>query len=254
MSLSERPPNDEATEQGAMSMMTRRLWVAGAAALMTGVTSTASAQQAAVPYVRWAELEVDPGKAAGFTAIARENAAATLQEPGVIAFHFAAEKGHPGRLRVLEVYSSRDAYRAHLQSTHFQRFAHASQSAVIVRRLHDVVPVLLGSKRTLNSAAPHVRVAELEIDATRLEAYKTAVTEEIEASIRLEPGVLAIYSLALKDGPTQLRFFEIYADEPSYRKHIESPHFKKYVDTTRSMITARKLIEMESPSIGIKAG
>lgn len=234
-------------------MMTRRLLVAGAPILMISQLSTAWAQQDAVPYVRWAELEVDPGKAVEFMRVARESAAATLQEPGVIAFHFAAEKGNPGRLRVLEIYSSEDAYRAHLRSAHFQRFSQAAQAASTVRRVYDVVPVLLGSKRALNSASPHVRVAELEIDATQLEAYKTAVTEEIEASIRLEPGVLAIYSLALKDRPTHLRFLEVYADESSYRQHIDSPHFKKYVEATKSMITARKLIEMESPSIGIGA-
>jgi quinol monooxygenase YgiN len=59
--------------------------------------------------------------------------------------------------------------------------------------------------------------------------------------------------LALKDRPTQLRFLEIYADESSYRQHIDSPHFKKYVEATKSMITARNLIEMDSPSIGIGA-
>ena len=234
-------------------MMTRRLLVVGAPTLMISQLSTARAQQAAVPYVRWAELEVDPGKAVEFMGVARENAAATLLEPGALALHFAAEKGNPGRLRVLEIYSSEDAYRAHLRSAHFQRFSQAAQAASTVRRVYDVVPVLLGSKRALNSASPHVRVAELEIDATQLEAYKTAVTEEIEASIRLEPGVLAIYSLALKDRPTHLRFLEVYADESSYRQHIDSPHFKKYVEATKSMITARKLIEMESPSIGIGA-
>jgi hypothetical protein len=50
------------------------------------------------------------------------------------------------------------------------------------------------------------------------------VTEEIEASIRIEAGVLAIYSVALKENPAHLRFFEIYADENAYRQHIESPH------------------------------
>jgi len=234
-------------------MMTRRLLMTGAATLVTSVLSPAWAQQAALPYVRWAELEVDPGKAAEFLGVARESAAATLQEPGVMAFHFASEKGNPGRLRVLEIYSSQDAYRAHLQSAHFRRFAQAAQAASAIRRVYDVVPVLLGSKPTLNSAAPHVRVAELEIDATQLDAYKTAVTEEIEASIRLEPGVLAIYSLALGDRPTHLRFLEIYADESAYRQHIDSPHFKKYAEATKSMITARKLIEMESQSIGIVA-
>lgn len=34
----------------------------------------------------------------------------------------------------------------------------------------------------------------------------SCLAEEIETSIRVELGVLAIYSVALKDGPTQLRF------------------------------------------------
>jgi quinol monooxygenase YgiN len=62
-------------------------------------------------------------------------------------------------------------------------------------------------------------------------------------AVRLEPGVLAIYSVAEKDNPARLRFFEIYASEAAYRSHLESPHFKKYVATTKPMIRSRKLIE-----------
>ena len=111
-----------------------------------------------------------------------------------------------------------------------------------------------GAKPQLPAAsrATHVRVAELEIEPTQLDAYKTAVTEEIQDSIRLEPGVLAIYCVALKDQPSQLRFFEVYADEGAYRRHIESPHFKKYVDTTKSMIRARKLFEMTSATLAAR--
>ena len=65
---------------------------------------------------------------------------------------------------------------------------------VTARRSFDTVPVLLGAKPKLPSM-PLVRIAELEIDTAQLEAYKAAVTEEIEASIRVEPGVLAIYSV-----------------------------------------------------------
>jgi quinol monooxygenase YgiN len=58
-----------------------------------------------------------------------------------------------------------------------------------------------------------VRIAELEIDPAQLESYEAAVKEEMEAAVRLEPGVLAIYAVAEKDHPTRLRFFEIYASE-----------------------------------------
>ena len=101
--------------------------------------------------------------------------------------------------------------------------------------------------------SPLVRIAELEIDPAQLEAYRTAVTEEVEASMRVEPGVLAIYSVALKEDPSQLRFFEIYADEAAYKSHLESPHFKKYVAATKLMIKSRKLIETVPVVLGAKA-
>src|SRR3954469_11022537 len=90
---------------------------------------------------------------------------------------------------------------------------------------------------------PYVRIAELEIDPAQLDAYKASVKEEMEASVRVEPGVLAIYAVAEKDNPSKLRFFEVYADEAAYDSHRESPHFKKYVSTTKDMTKSRKLIE-----------
>src|SRR5580693_7607743 len=90
---------------------------------------------------------------------------------------------------------------------------------------------------------PFVRIAELEIDPAQLESYKAAVKEEMETSVRVEPGVLAIYAVAEKDNPSKLRFFEMYADEAAYKSHRETAHFKKYAQTTKDMITSRKLIE-----------
>ena len=99
---------------------------------------------------------------------------------------------------------------------------------------------------------PIVRMAELEIDPAQLDLYKAAVQEEIETSIRVEPGVLAIYAVSIKDDPSHLRFFEIYADEAAYGAHIDSAHFKKYVEITRPMIQSRKLIEMVPIVLGSK--
>ena len=90
---------------------------------------------------------------------------------------------------------------------------------------------------------PLVRIAELKIAPEHLEAYTRAVRKEIEISVRVEPGVLAIYSVAEKADPTSLRFFEIYADEAAYQSHLASPHFREYFETTQHMIMSRKLIE-----------
>ena len=90
---------------------------------------------------------------------------------------------------------------------------------------------------------PLVRLAELKIAPEHLETYTRAVRKEIEISVRVEPGVLAIYSVAEKADPTSLRFFEIYADEVAYQSHLASPHFREYFKTTQHMITSRRLIE-----------
>lgn len=110
-----------------------------------------------------------------------------------------------------------------------------------------------GTVQAQETTTTVVRIAELVIDPAQLEAYKVAVREEMEESIRVEPGVLAIYSVAEKGKPNSLRFFEIYASEEAYRAHIESPHFKKYVAITQPMILSRKLIETQPVQLSAKA-
>lgn len=193
--------------------------------------------------VRWADLEIDPQQWAAFKVASTEHAATALQrEPGLAALHAVSEKEHPERVRVVEVYRDANVYREHLQTPHFLAWKSATESMVTRRTLYDMVPIMLGAKAPL-PAMPVVRVADLTIEPTQLEAYKAAVTEEIEASIRLEPGVLTIYATALKSAPHQLRFFEIYADDAAYEAHIQSAHFQKYVATTKPMISARTLAE-----------
>jgi quinol monooxygenase YgiN len=84
-----------------------------------------------------------------------------------------------------------------------------------------------------DSKEPHVRVAEIEIDPLQLDAYKAAVKEQIEAAVRLEPGVLALYAVTDKENPARIVVFEIYADIEAYKAHLETAHFKKYKVTTQ---------------------
>src|SRR4051794_23795795 len=99
-----------------------------------------------------------------------------------------------------------------------------------------------------------VRIAELEIDSTQLESYKTALKEEIEASIRLEPGVLVLHAVSIKGYPTQIRIFETYANAAAYQAHLQTAHFKKYKAQTERMVKTLKLLETEPILLGSKTG
>ena len=88
-----------------------------------------------------------------------------------------------------------------------------------------------------------VRIAELEIDPAQLDAYRAILAEEQEASVRLEPGVLMLHSVALADSPTSVRLLEVYASRSAYEAHIQSPHFVKYKTLTETMVKSLRLVD-----------
>jgi quinol monooxygenase YgiN len=97
-----------------------------------------------------------------------------------------------------------------------------------------------------------VRIAELEIASAQLDAFKAAIREGIETAVRVEPGVLALYAIADKDNPARITVFEIYTDAEAYRTHLETPHFRRFRDTTDRMIRSRKLSDAVPLVLGAK--
>lgn len=95
-----------------------------------------------------------------------------------------------------------------------------------------------------------VRLAKLEIHPEHLEAYKSALKEEIEDSIRLEPGVIALRAVSEKANPSRITIMEIYAGADAYKAHIASPHFQKYKVGTEHMVKSLELIEVELVLLG----
>lgn len=90
-----------------------------------------------------------------------------------------------------------------------------------------------------------VRLAKLIIDSTQLENYKAALKEEIESSLRLEPGVLTLYAVSEKERPTHITILEIYADTNAYKAHLKTPHFIKYKTSTTNMVKSLELVEVD---------
>jgi len=99
-----------------------------------------------------------------------------------------------------------------------------------------------------------VRLAKLVIDPNQLESYKALLKEEIETSIKVEPGVKTLYPVSEKDNPTHITILEIYADTTAYKAHLKTPHFVKYKTATKDMVKSLELIETIPllPNIKIK--
>lgn len=111
---------------------------------------------------------------------------------------------------------------------------------ILVLMIAGFKPVLAQQKEMM------VRISEIEIHPSYLEAYKAILKEEAAASVKLEPGVLAIFPMYQKESPTQVRILEMYVNKTAYENHLKTPHFQKYKTTTLNMVKSLKLVDMET--------
>lgn len=91
-----------------------------------------------------------------------------------------------------------------------------------------------------------IRMSEIVIDSSHLQEYKAILQEESRASVRSEPGVIAIYPMYQKENPTQIRILEIYENRQAYESHLKTPHFQKYKTSTLNMVKSLRLVDMDN--------
>ena len=97
-----------------------------------------------------------------------------------------------------------------------------------------------------------VRLSKITVDPAQLERYNAFLEEEIEASMRLEPGVLTLYAVSEKEHPNKVTILEIYADQDAYKSHIQTPHFQKYKQGTLQMVQELELVDSTPLIPGLK--
>lgn len=128
---------------------------------------------------------------------------------------------------------------------------------MIIRRLMLCAYSLIVAAFVCNNALAQpsrllVRLAQIEVDSASLPDYKAMLQEEIEASIRLEPGVLTLNAVSEQANPTRLTILEIYADSAAYKSHLQTPHFTKYKTGTQHMVKSLELIPTDPIMLGMK--
>lgn len=100
--------------------------------------SPAFAQQEGM-IVRVSEIEIDAGHLESYKAILIEEAEASVRlETGVIAIFPMYERENPTRVRILEIYASREAYESHLNTPHFKKYKTTTLNMVKSLKLVDM--------------------------------------------------------------------------------------------------------------------
>lgn len=89
--------------------------------------------------IRIAEIEIAAEHQAAYLAILREESAASVQlEPGVVCIYPMFERDNPTKIRLLEIYASKEAYQAHLKTAHFLHYKTTTLPMVKSLKLIDM--------------------------------------------------------------------------------------------------------------------
>lgn len=86
-----------------------------------------------------------------------------------------------------------------------------------------------------------VRLSKIEVYPEHIAEYMKYASEVGEVSLRTEPGVLTMYAMSEKDSPCRITILETYASREAYKRHIASPHFRKYKEGTLHMVKSLTL-------------
>jgi quinol monooxygenase YgiN len=99
------------------------------------------------PYLRVAEIEVDPVQFDAYKKAIRGQINTALRvESGVLALHAVVDKDNPSQVLIFEIYADENAYRAHLETPHFNAYKAVTNGMVRSLKLRDTIPIALAAK------------------------------------------------------------------------------------------------------------
>jgi len=115
--------------------------------MVSAVSATDAYAQETNRMIRIAKLQIDSAQLQNYMAILKEQAETAVRvEPGVIMLYAVADKDHPTRITVFEIYADDAAYKSHIQSPHFLKYKTSTKEMVKSLELVETVPIVLASK------------------------------------------------------------------------------------------------------------
>jgi quinol monooxygenase YgiN len=132
--------------------MLKSIGIAGAVALVVAVWALIptpgreAAAQSGPLQVNVVDVDIAAGQIDAYLAALKENAAASVREPGCHEFNILVSQKDPNHVLIFEVYDDAAAAQAHRETDHFKKYAAATKDMVAKRDLRTFSSVALNMK------------------------------------------------------------------------------------------------------------
>ena len=168
--------------------------------------------------------------------LGREEILSSKSEPGTQAIFFASAKSKPELFYVLEFYKDEAAYKKHISSAHFKKFASASAEILASKKAISVKKRAVISK---NLTSERLKDAYFHITNLNLLAKSDAKFEKIIKKYMqksVDEGAYAQFAFSQKEAPNKWVLVEIYKDEASFESYRHSENYKAYAKERARLI------------------
>ena len=98
--------------------------------------------------VRIAKLQIDSAQLKNYQDALKEEIETSVRvEAGVLTLNAVAEKNNPTHITIMEIYANTDAYKSHIETSHFKKYKSATKNMVKSLELIETVPIALETKK-----------------------------------------------------------------------------------------------------------
>ena len=182
------------------------------------------------------ELLVTPNNKTLLKELGRENILNSKSEPGTQAIFFMSAKSKPELFYVLEFYKDETAYKKHVASAHYKKFASASSEILASKKAFSVKKWAAFSKNLtperLKDAYFHM--TNLSLLAKSDAKFEKIIKKYMQKSV--DEGAYAQFAFSQKDVANKWFLVEIYKDEASFEGYRHSENYKAYAKERAGLI------------------
>ena len=218
--------------------------LATAACLLLPPRGQEAAAQTPQLYVNAIALDIVPADLDKFIALAKDNAAAAVKEPGCREFNIGASLKDPNHLVFFEVWDSAAALDAHRATDHFKAYASATKDMVAKRDIRPMWSVAMNGNSPAQ-AGLLVNVVDLDIAPAQFDAFLAAAKVNGAATPK-DPGAHEFNIAVSQKDPHHVMFLEVYDNAAAVDAHRATDHYKAYQAAIKDMVAGRNVDQLSS--------
>ena len=182
------------------------------------------------------ELLATPHKINSLKQLGRENILSSKSEPGTQAIFFMSAKSKPELFYVLEFYKDEAAYKKHISSAHYKKFASASAEILASKKAINVKKRAVFSKNLTPERLKdsYFHITNLSLLAKSDAKFEKIIKKYMQKSV--DDGAYAQFAFSQKEAPNKWVLVEIYKDEASFESYRHSENYKAYAKERAGLI------------------